>query len=972
VEFAVLGPLEVRATTGAVAIRRGLPRTLLIAMLLRPGQTVSSDQLVEVMWSGDELPRNPANALQIQVSYLRKSLGPGVVDTRAGGYALDIDREQVDAHRFEQTVRHFPSIETLEGAEELQAALGAVDAALALWRGDALEDVADLDFARGEVVRLGELRWAAIERRMDLLLALGRHGEAVGDLRELVPRAPLRERFHQQLVLALYRSGRQADALRAYDDARKTLTEELGLDPGQGLQDLERAVLQHDPVLDWVAPSFSGAASHAASPTTVPSPGVGRVPVPLSPLIGRDDELTRLQDLLAAHRALTLTGPAGAGKTRLAIALASSTGEQVWYVDLSPVEDPSLVAPACAAATGVTIAPGDDGARTIADTLATQQGLLVLDTCEHVLGAAAQLASTVLRSGPDVRLLATSRRALGLSGEFAWPVPPLALPPAAAVTTQDLTACAAVQLFVERAQAVNPDLDVDDQAAADIAAICLTLDGLPLAIELAAARAELLSPAAIRERLTDRFDLLVGGGVDAAERQQTLRAAIDWSFELLSDDQRTFFARLGAFAGTFELDAALAVAGDGLDAPLELLGSLVKQSMATRAGPDRYRLLDTLRAYALDVLADLDADDTRERHAEHYTGLAEQGEREIRGSEQLVWLDRFRSDVHNFRAALEWSLLTGHVDRAAREAGALAWFWTLNGMLTEAIGHLERLVEVEATPAAIRARCAWGYALLAASLGRLTDARDAGYLAARLGRDSGDPAAAAYGLNAAAVAEWALGEHTRSLDAHAEAIDLLTPICDEWGLAICKTLRSRTLFDLGDEATVDVATEGVEHARRSGDQHVLGIALTQLAQHAIADGDHPSAVAAASEALELQEQIGYTEGTVAALHVLGTAHRGAGDLDAARRLHRHALTLASRIGHAAAMCEAMEDLARTEAADQPALAATMLAAARAERGARGLPLRQRDAEELRSLEASLDAGPVASRSFGSLVAELTS
>ena len=201
------------------------------------------------------------------------------------------------------------------------------------------------------------------------------------------------------------------------------------------------------------------------------------------------------------------------------------------------------------------------------------------------------------------------------------------------------------------------------------------------------------------------------------------------------------------------------------------------------------------------------------------------------------WLDSFRSDVNNFRAALEWSLLTGDIDRAAREAGALAWFWTLNGMLTEAIEHLERLVEVETVPPSTRARCVWGYALLAASLGRLETARDAGYLAADLGRRAADPIATAYGLNAAAVAEWALGEHDRSLQAHAEAIELLTPIGDQWGLAICKVLRARTLFDLRDPSAAGVAQEGVDHARRAGDLHVLGIALTQTAQHAIADGD---------------------------------------------------------------------------------------------------------------------------------------
>lgn len=743
--------------------------------------------------------------------------------------------------------------------------------------------------------------------------------------------------------------------------------------------EIERAVLQHDPSLDWTSPAETRDGDQprtevAEERPTSPGAPTGRVPIPLSPLIGREAELTRLVDLLEGHRALTLTGPAGAGKTRLAIDLARHRPGPVWYVDLSPIDDPALVAPTCASATGVTVAPGDDPARAIAETLASQRGLLVLDTCEHVLAAAGQVASTVLRAAPEVHVLATSRRALGLSGEFAWPVPPLDLPPPGAAATSEITSHAAVRLFLERAQAVRPYLDVDDATAMDIAAICLALDGLPLAIELAAARTDLLSPSAIRARLSDRFDLLIDGGADVAQRQQTLRAAIDWSFELLSADQRAFFARLGVFAGTFDLDAALIVAGAGLSNPLELMASLVKQSMATRAGPERYRLLDTLRAYALDVLAELDADGTKERHASYFADLAELGEIAIRGPEQLVWLDRFRSDINNLRAALEWSLLTGKVERAASQAGALAWFWTLNGMLTEAIEHLQRLVAVEDIPAVIRAKCLWGYALLSASLGQLERAREAGYLAAELGRACGDVAGTAYGLNAAAVAEWALGHHERSLQAHGEAIQLLAKIEDQWGLAICKVLQARTLFDEHDPGAAHVARDGLEHARRAGDLHVLGIALTEIAQLAIADGDPGAAVDAASEALDLQEQIGYTEGTVSALHVLGQAQRLAGDVDTARGLHRRALSLASGIGHAAAMCEAMEDLARAEATEQPRLAYMLLRAARAEREARELPLRQRDAEELTALEAALrssSGAPVGDRSFTSLLAELT-
>jgi tetratricopeptide (TPR) repeat protein len=393
--------------------------------------------------------------------------------------------------------------------------------------------------------------------------------------------------------------------------------------------------------------------------------------------------------------------------------------------------------------------------------------------------------------------------------------------------------------------------------------------------------------------------------------------------------------------------------------------------MVTRAGRDRYRLLDTLRAYALESLAQLDADETRNRHAAFYVALAEQGEMGIRATGQRDWLDHLRSDINNFRAALDWCLLTGDTTSAGRLAGALAWFWTLNGMLAEAIQHLGQLVASEDMSPSTRAKCLWGYALLSASLGRLATARDTGYQAVDLARSCGDDAGAAYGLNSVAVAEWALGNHDRSLGAHREALDLFDKLEDPWGQAVCNVLKARTLFDLGDRDAVAVAGEGADHARSAGDVHVLGIALTQIAQIAIAEGD-AGAQAAAAEALELQESIGYTEGMVSAFHVLGQAHRVAGDVDGARGHHRRALALAVRIGHAAAMCEAVEDLARDESALHPDLANRLLRAARAERERRGLPLRQRDAADLARLEDALGGRPQEpdERAFADVVAEL--
>ena len=494
----------------------GYPRTILVVLVLRRGHTVTSDFLVDVLW-GDELPRNPANALQIQVSYLRKTLGAAdpsgsaVLETQAGGYALVVDPEQIDAHRFEVASRSFAPLKALRSEAELLDALDETERALALWRGDALEDVAGLEFARGEIARLDELRWAATERWVDWS-----SGSAATATRSACsPSWSARCRCESDCTSSSCspstglaarpkpcapmgtpggRWSRSSASSRARNCATSSDASSNRTHRWTGHQPTTR----HLPPI--VEPSPPGRATS------------GRLPVPVSALVGRDQQITRLEHLVERHRALTLTGPAGAGKTRLAIEVAARNHRHVCYVDFSPIDDPALVAPTVAAAAGVTIAPGDDPVAAIAEALASREVLVVLDTCEHVVGAAAQLASAALRTAPGVRVLATSRRPLGVSGEFAWPVPPLDLPPPDAVGADDITSHAAVALFVERATAVSPDLEVDDTVAADIAAVCIALDGLPLAIELAAARTDVLSPAAVRSRLEDRFGLLVDGG----------------------------------------------------------------------------------------------------------------------------------------------------------------------------------------------------------------------------------------------------------------------------------------------------------------------------------------------------------------------------------------------------------------------------------------------------------------------------
>ncbi len=967
----VLGPLEVSVDGEAVDIRRGIPRAIVIALVLRAREVVSAGALAELVWA-DEPPRNPVNALQLQISYLRKRLGGGSaiqpVVTRPGGYVLMVDDDHIDARRFEQLRREAAQL----AAANPVRSLDKFESALGMWRGAAYADVLGEPFVVGEATRLEEMRLTAMEERNDVLLTLGRHAELVGELSGLVNEHPLRERLQAQLLLALYRSGRQADALRAFSRAREVLVDELGIDPGPGLRRLEQQILTQDPELDWKSPTDHHSVD--ASPPTAPSGSArsaSQLPVPVTPLIGRQVETAKVRQLLSRSRVVTLTGPGGGGKSRLALEVANDVlndvgadtaapVSEVWFVDLGPVDDPEQVAATAAAAMGLPTLPGEDAAAAVAASLATRRGLLVLDTCEHVISGAASLVGHVLRAARDVVVLATSRRPLGVNGEIAWPVPPLALAPPDVATVADALSYPAIALFVARAAAVRPDYELTDADLGDVASICLALDGLPLAIELAAARADMLSPGAIRQRLEHRFELLIDGARDVAPRQQTLRAAVDWSADLLDDEHRRFFARLAVFPAAFDVDAAAAVATepDGQD-PFRMLTDLVRQSMVIVPAPDQFRLLDTLRAYAAELLADLDADATGNRHALHYLAVAEEGEIAIRGADQRRWLELLRAALPQHRAALEWLLSTGDSERAARLAGALGWFWVLDGMLADAHHHLGQIVELPGLSDRVRAKVSWTLALAVGSLGDLSRCRTLGAMAGDLGLAVGDDAIVGYGLNAEAVALWGSGDLGWSATLHEQAIGRFEAARDVWGVGVCTVLRARTAVDAGDSSAHDMATRAVAAARQTGDGHIVGIALEQLARVALNDGHPGRAAGLVEEALVAHETIGYSEGMLSSLHLLGRATLAAGDPIRAREHHLRALGVAVGIGHAAATMEAIDGLAAVAVAQGDAQLASRLAlTVNVEREARNLPRR--------SDECAVFAGLVAEpRSTGS-------
>ncbi|MBT2487513.1 tetratricopeptide repeat protein [Streptomyces sp. ISL-96] len=667
--FAILGPLDIRSADGDALDPGGpRPRALLTLLVLEAGRAVSTDRLTDGLY-GDEPPAGAANALQSQVSRLRKRLGV-TIESLSAGYRLVADPDDVDAHRFERLSRAGRRA-LAEGAHARAGEL--LREALGLWRGPALAGLAGVPFAEARAARLDELRLAALQDRVDADLALGSGPELVPELRELIAVHPLRERLYGQLMRALHAGGRPAEALTVYEQARRKLAGELGADPSAELAALHLELLRGQ------------SAERTAAPRGVPSQ--------LTSFVGRDEELERIGRLLGAGRLVTLTGPGGAGKTRLAVEAAGRWAGTVCYVELAPVSDEAQLPYAVLTALGVResgfqeTAAGDATQRLLT-ALEERELLLLLDNCEHVVEGAARLAGLLLGACPRVRVLATGREALGITGEVVCPLPPLALP-------------AAVALFADRAAAVNAVLppavrpgsgpEHENDAHTRVERICAALDGLPLAIELAAARLRTLTLDEIAARLDDRFRLLSrGGDRTKAPRHRTLRAVVEWSWELLDEEERLLAQRLTVFAGGATLDAVERVC----DVPgaEDALASLAEKSFVEVAG-GRYRMLETIRVFCAERLAGEPAQESvlRAAHAAYFLELAETAEPFLRGGAQLEWLARLDADHANLLAALRPLLLHGRRAGALRLRlrlrllAAISWYVRLRGRQGELV-----------------------------------------------------------------------------------------------------------------------------------------------------------------------------------------------------------------------------------------------------------------------------------------------
>ncbi|MFB4317537.1 BTAD domain-containing putative transcriptional regulator [Actinomadura sp. 21ATH] len=676
--FGVLGPLEV-ATDGGRPVR--IPelkvRALLADLLVHGGAPVSSGRLIDDLW-GPERPGDPAGALRVKVSQLRRALedaepgGRELVESGRAGYRV---RADLDADRFRERVARARA--TADPAARAELLTGA----LALWRGPALADFADEEFARAAAARLEEERLTALDDLAEARLALGEHHALVAELGDLAVRHPLRERLQANLIRALYRSGRQHEALEGYRRLRDRLRDELGLDPSPELAALHQAILEQDPSL-------------RAPARAVPR---ANLPVPLTELIGRAAEVDAVRGHLARSRLVTLTGPGGVGKTRLALeAAARSAGsypDGVFLVELAGLPaDPDAIAEAVTAVAGPE--PGGGA-------------LLVLDNCEHAVDAVAKTADRLLAAG--ARVLATGQEPLGISGELLHVVPPL-------------EQADAERLFAARAAAAAPGFTADaDADAAAVAAVCRRLDGIPLALELAAARVRALGVRELADRLDDRFAVLNSGRRGSPARQRTLRAMMDWSWEPLSEPERAVLRRLAVHAGGCTLLAAeLTCAGGEVARPeiADVIARLVDRSLVTRAG-GRYRLLESVAAYSLERLREAGEDGrVQELHDDYYTRLAECAEEYREGHARLRWLARLDEETANLRAALESTVRRGDTRRALRLTAALAWFWIDRGRTGEGHRALRAaLAEAAADPRLHVAAAADGHAapLLAAA-----------------------------------------------------------------------------------------------------------------------------------------------------------------------------------------------------------------------------------------------------------------
>jgi len=849
----MLGPFEVRADDGGLAEVPGARlRALLAALALEPGHLVPKATLIDWIW-GERPPSDAVNALQRLASRLRKALPEGLIEGQVHGYRLTVAPDAVDAVRFERLIAQAHAGEGPQRLRLLRDALG-------LWRGAAMQDVGLQESAAFDaaVTRLAGLRMTAMEDRFDAEISLGHGGELVTELTGLVAAHPVRERLVAALMRALVAAGRDTEALLVFQRTRETLADTLGADPSPGLSALHVALLRGE---------------------------VGRreetrktnLRAELTSFVGKDADVAAVRELIAAGRLTTLIGPGGSGKTRLATetarTLLGDLPDGAWLVDLAAIGADGDVAQATLTALGLRDAllggaPDTDLTSRLVTAIRDREALLILDNCEHVIEAAATFAHRVLGECRRLRILATSREPLGITGEALWLVESLAVPPDGA-TQAEIESSPAVQLLRDRASAVRKDLIAGPGTLPVMAHVCRALDGMPLAIELAAARLRTMSVDQLASRLDDRFRLLTGGSRTALPRHQTLRAVVDWSWALLSGAERAVLRRLSVFLGGASLEAAERVCADDEQVEpeqvLDLLTALAEKSLlrAEVDGAPRYRMSGTIRDYAGQRLAEAgESDLARRAHLAYFTELTETAEPHLRRAEQLQWLAVLEAEHDNTASAVRGALAAGEAPAAMRLAAGAGWYWWLAGHKAEGI---ELLTAAANTPGEVTDDIrALAYAMIVHFMsGRRGDERQLAEWVHRAYRYSRLSRRSHPSLEVVAALERMLQAPGGFLTAFEPLLDSADP----WVRALARVHvgKARIVSGLGGQDGLDADAHlrrGLAEFRVLGDRFGIWLALTELADRIAVRGDIAGAIELYDQAVAVLIETGAVEDVI--------------------------------------------------------------------------------------------------------------
>jgi predicted ATPase/DNA-binding SARP family transcriptional activator len=915
-ELRLFGPFEARLHASAsIAFPSRKAQWLLAYLALHADQEIARDRLAEIFWPDSE-PQKALFNLRQTLSQLRQALGPAAECLHAQGQ----QSLRLEGCRVWRDIAHFE-------AALLRNERAGWEQAVEIYRGSLLPDCLE--------------EWPVVEREARSMaylnalesLAAGAMqqeppGAAVRWLRRLVAADPYRESAYCLLMQALWEAGDRAALTKVYQDLRLRLRQDLNTDPSPETQALYRQLLRREERISLPPP-----------PASTRESALRKLPVPLTDMIGREIEVEEVGGWLTARRLVTLTGTGGIGKTRLSIAVADAVAAQfpdgVWFVDLAPLTDPILVPKAIAKTLGLQEIPGRSTEEMLEESLSARTLLLILDNCEHLLDACAMVANRLLLAIPGLRILTTSRETLGLPGEQLYRVPSLPLPPPGEreKSATALLEYEAVRLFVERAVQANSDFRLTTQNVASVTAICHCLDGIPLALEMAAARTRSFSPREIQERLKDRFHLLTGGSRAALPRQRTMQAALDWSWDLLTTSERILLRRISAFVGGWTLEAAEAVcAGEKIVMAVEvpdLLASLTDKSLVvyeTAEQEARYRLLETVRQYAAERLEEAGEHDTlRARHSAYFLAFAEEAEPQLFGQDQAEWLNRLECEHDNLRAAVETSIefqtsrsepQNTSPQTALRLCAALWRFWEVRGYLSE--GRTRLATALAATPerTQCRAKALNGAGRLAAYQADYPEAQALHEESLEIAREVGDTETEAAALNNLGNVAYFLAEYRKAGAIYEQAVTLRRTLGDKRGLAYALGNLGNVAHGLGEFTRArDMLEESLKIHRELGDSRSIALWLSNLGGVYYCLEDYPRACAVLEEGLEILRELGDQHAIADSLETLGMVVRGMGETARARTLHEEALKILRRLGdrrHIAMTLRYLGSLARTE------------------------------------------------------------